>query len=85
MLIQALAHRKQVRQQETSARQGDHRWYLIRPVQRNEPALAVGELDFDQRPALFPLMLYDGKGLPSQRMSRMSDTHDSGMCFYVCF
>jgi hypothetical protein len=42
-------------------------------------------LDFDQRPALFPLMLYDGKRLPSQRMSRMSDTHDSGMCFYVCF
>jgi hypothetical protein len=84
-LVQALAHRKQVRQQKASSRHGDHRWYLICPLQGNEAALAVGELDFDQRPILFPLMLYDGKGLPSQRMSGMSNPHDNGMCFYVCF
>jgi hypothetical protein len=82
--VQALAHSKQVCQQKASFRQSDQRWYLIRPVHRNESALAVGELDFEQRPILLPLMHYRGKGLPSQRMCRMSDTHHGGMCFYVC-
>jgi hypothetical protein len=80
-LVHPLAYRKQVHQQKASFRQSDYWRHLICPVQWYELALAIGELDFEQRAILFPLMLYDGKGLPSQRMSGMGDTHDSGMCW----
>jgi len=54
---------------------------LIGPVQRNEPALAVRQLDLEQLIALLTSLVQHWKGLFPQRVSRMDNPHIGEMCF----
>ena len=56
--------------------------YLIRPVERNQSALTIRELNFEPLDVVPVLLVDDRKGLSTQRVSRMRDAH--GGCFFVC-
>jgi hypothetical protein len=82
MLTQAA----QVGKHETCTRQGRRRWTLISPITRDQPTLAIINLDFDKLCTIpLSMMPDDWKGLSPQWVRGVGDAHKRGMCFYVCF
>jgi hypothetical protein len=56
--------------------------HLISPIEREQSALAVRKLEFDQLDVVFALPLNDRKGLSTQYMGRMRNAYSR--CFFVC-